>query len=129
MAENERGARNVERGTGGAVPASAADPPGPDAASVPQFRAPRSALRARVWSTLKWGLVALVVWFVARHAHRLWMEVGPEPVRIAWGPLAGAIVMSLLAWIPSVWYWQKLLRTLGQDVPWFEVIRAYYCGQ
>jgi hypothetical protein len=33
-----------------------------------------------------------------------------------------------VAWLPSAWYWRKLLSTLGPTPAWPLLLRSYYCG-
>jgi hypothetical protein len=34
----------------------------------------------------------------------------------------------VVAWLPSAWYWRKLISNLGITLPWPQVFRSYYCG-
>ncbi len=81
-----------------------------------------------LWPILKWVMFVAVVAFVARHGYALWNQVEGHTTRMNWGWLAMAAVMSVVAWLPSAWYWRKLLSTLGTAPPWPQVLRAYYCG-
>ena len=81
-----------------------------------------------LWPILKWMMFVAVVAFVARHGYLLWNQVEGHTTRMNWGWLALAAVMSAVAWLPSAWYWRKLLSTLGPAPPWPHVLRAYYCG-
>lgn len=119
MPENERGAQNGERGTG--------SPEGESAAVIPS--APRSASRAsRLWLVVKWLLFLVVLAFVARHGHALWTQVEGRELHLHGGWLALAVIVYILSWMPSVWYWRWLMQRLGDSVPWPPVIRAYYGG-
>src|SRR5262245_32063228 len=83
---------------------------------------------ARLWPIVKWGLFLAVLYFVGRHGHRLWTEVGSSPVRLNWSWLSLAVTTSILAWLPSAWYWRKLITSLGVTPAWMPLLRAYYCG-
>src|SRR5262249_42184911 len=39
-----------------------------------------------------------------------------------------AVATSVVAWLPSAWYWRKLISNLGMSPPWPQVLRAYFCG-
>lgn len=77
---------------------------------------------------IKWGLFLLILGFVGRHADKLWSQVEHRDVHIQWNWLACATILSIVAWIPSVWYWRWLLERMGDQVPWLGIARAYYCG-
>jgi glycosyltransferase 2 family protein len=84
--------------------------------------------RTTLKSVIKWVLFLVVMGFVARHGYRLWTQVGHREVRIQWNWLGLATFLSVLAWIPSVWYWRWLLERMGDRVSWKGIARAYYCG-
>jgi hypothetical protein len=77
---------------------------------------------------VKWGLFAVVLAFVGRHAWRLWGEMGPQPLRLRAGCLVWATLVSIVAWLPSAWYWRWMISVLGAPAPWPEAFSAYYCG-
>jgi hypothetical protein len=83
---------------------------------------------AGLWPLLKWAMFIAVVVGVARHGYGLWNQVEGHAPTLKWGWLALAVGMSVAAWLPSAWYWRKLLSTLGPRPPWPQVLRAYYCG-
>lgn len=90
-------------------------------------------LLKRLWPALKWAMFLLVLGFVARHGYVLWTderwnEADRQARSIGWGWLVLAVVCSLVAWIPSVWYWRRLMSQLGATAPWRQIVRAYYCG-
>lgn len=70
----------------------------------------------------------IVLIFVARHGYKLWTEVDRHATRLNWGWLTLAVVTSVIAWLPSAWYWRKLISNLGVTPPWSQVFRSYYCG-
>ncbi|HEY2253962.1 MAG TPA: hypothetical protein VGH74_22960, partial [Planctomycetaceae bacterium] len=82
----------------------------------------------RLWPALKWGMYLLVLIFVVRHGWQLWTGFDQHVGPIHWGWLALAVVSSLAAWLPSLWYWRELMAALGATAPWAQVTRAYYCG-
>jgi uncharacterized membrane protein YbhN (UPF0104 family) len=83
----------------------------------------------RLWPFLKWGMFVGVVLFVARHGYKLWTEVDRHPVQLNWAWMGLATVVSATAWLPSAWYWRKLISNFGYLPPWPQVIRSHYCGQ
>jgi len=82
----------------------------------------------RLWPCLKWGMFLAVLIFVVRHGYHLWTEVDRHPTRLAWSWLTLAVVTSVVAWLPSAWYWRMLLGTLGPTPPWPQILRSYYGG-
>lgn len=87
-----------------------------------------SMLRHWSWQALKWGMFLVVVGFVVRHGLKLWRDVDAPRLTFQWGWLAAAMIASVVAWAPSMWFWRKLLADLGPCPPWKQIIRAYYCG-
>jgi uncharacterized membrane protein YbhN (UPF0104 family) len=87
-------------------------------------RPPRNWL----WPAAKWALFLVVLAFVGRHASRLWGEFDSENLQLRWGWLALAAAVSILGWLPSLWFWNRLLVQLGARVPLAQVARAYYAG-
>jgi uncharacterized membrane protein YbhN (UPF0104 family) len=89
----------------------------------------RSTFTAKsVWQILKWAMFLAVLIFVTRHGCNLWMEVDRHPTRLNWGWLAAATATAVAAWLPSAWYWRKLISNLGVTLAWPQVLRSYYCG-
>jgi uncharacterized membrane protein YbhN (UPF0104 family) len=82
----------------------------------------------RLVPILKWGMFLAVLVFVAQHGYHLWVRVDRQPARMNWGWLALATATSVIAWLPSAWYWRRLLSTLGPMPPWPLLLRSYYCG-
>lgn len=85
-------------------------------------------VRHPFWAALKWILFLLVLAFVGRHASRLWSDFNTQKLVVRWGWLAAAAAASALSWLPSVWFWRKLLAALGARPPIGPMLRAYYCG-
>ena len=86
------------------------------------------AMAKPAWAVLKWVMFLAVLIFVGRHGYKLWTEVDRHPTRLSWGWLALATMASVTAWLPSAWYWRKLISNLGVTPPWPQVLRSYYCG-
>jgi uncharacterized membrane protein YbhN (UPF0104 family) len=90
----------------------------------PQWR----TLAKPAWAVLKWVMFVAILIFVGRHGYNLWTEVDRQPTRLNWGWLTLATLASAAAWLPSAWYWRKLVASLGAAPPWPQVLRSYYCG-
>ncbi|HTI50315.1 MAG TPA: hypothetical protein VL475_05170, partial [Planctomycetaceae bacterium] len=100
----------------------------PDAEIPPSATRPPASPRRWLWPTLKWGLFFVVLAFVGLHAAKLWGEFDSRTLRLRWGWLALATVVSVAGWLPSVWYWRRLLGALGARPEGGQLLRAYYCG-
>jgi glycosyltransferase 2 family protein len=78
---------------------------------------------------LRWGLFALVLWYVATQARTLWDANRDIDVQVDWKYLVAAGVVSQLSWLPSTWFWQHLIELLGdRNLDRYPLIRAYFCG-
>ena len=84
--------------------------------------------RQLLWSGLRWGLVLLVVIAVGWQSYKLVQGIDWRTVTIRPGWLTLSIILYVLGWVPSVWFWRELLRTAGTPVDWLTAFRAYYCG-
>lgn len=67
--------------------------------------------------------------FIGRRAVQLWRDSPQTELHVSILWLIPAAVMYLIGWLPSVWFWQAMLRRMHQHVGWFAAIRAYYVGQ
>ena len=85
----------------------------------------RSVVISRV---VKWSLCGLILWFVGQRARSLLAGSSWTDVEIAPEWVALSAMIYCIGWIPSVWFWHSLLRSLGQNVHWTDTARAYYCG-
>lgn len=78
---------------------------------------------------LRWGLFLLVLWYVGSQAERLWQTSSEFAVTVDWTYLVAAGVVSQLSWLPSTWFWQRLIELLGESgLERYPLIRAYFCG-
>tara|TARA_R110002072_G_scaffold238769_2_gene396301 strand:- start:192885 stop:193991 length:1107 start_codon:yes stop_codon:yes gene_type:complete len=78
---------------------------------------------------LRWGLFLLVLWYVATQAQQLWDANRKIDVQFDWKYLVAAGLMSQLSWLPSTWFWQRLIELLGErNLERYPLIRAYFCG-
>ncbi len=84
----------------------------------------------RLRTAFKWILFALVLAYVGRHAYRLWNEsdVRASLSLAGGGWLLGAACCYMASFLPSVWFWQKLMHSLGGRVKFADAAGAYYCG-
>jgi uncharacterized membrane protein YbhN (UPF0104 family) len=87
-----------------------------------------STVRRWLWPTLKAGLFAVVMAFVIRQGWRLWQATPRGELHVDWWWLMPAIAAYVAAWLPSVWFWRRLLKTLGPTPGWRAALRAYYIG-
>ncbi len=76
----------------------------------------------------KWVLFAVVLAYVAQKAGELWQPDDFQRLHIQPLWLLAAAVTYLVGWLPSVWFWQRVLQTLGAEPPFSLTLRAYYCG-
>lgn len=88
----------------------------------------RDVLLGWLWRGLNWGLFILILYFVGQHALRLWGDFDAHPLQLRWGWLAIATVVSIVVWLPSLWFWRRLLVVLGWRPPRLLLTRAYYCS-
>ena len=88
-----------------------------------------SRMKAVGAGLLRWGLFALVLWYVATQARTLWDANRDIDVQVDWKYLVAAGVVSQLSWLPSTWFWQHLIELLGdRNLDRYPLIRAYFCG-
>lgn len=87
-----------------------------------------SPWKTRAWFVLKWGLCAAIVYFVVRRAQQLTSREELSNVSVCPGWLVLAGLTYAIGWIPSVWFWQRLLRRSAGRVGWRDLIAAYSCG-
>jgi len=85
---------------------------------------------AWTWKLLKWALLALVLYYVGRQGYQLYQEqreaLAEIQIKPMWLILSG--VCSIVAWLPSVWFWQRLMIDSGENPEFWPTARAYYCG-
>ncbi len=97
------------------------------AASDPMPASP-SAAKRWAWRLVKWGLCLLVLAFVGRRAWQLWQREDWSQIPFEWGWLVLAGLAYAAGWLPSVWFWRRMMNRLGSDVRFDDAARAYYCG-
>ena len=84
--------------------------------------------RKWLWRILKWGLCGVVLVFVGLRAADLWNKDELAGLNISAGWLVPAVAAYLVGWLPSAWYWRRLMLAMGDDVPPLPTARAYFCG-
>lgn len=82
------------------------------------------------WKLTKWGLLALVLYYVGLQGYQLYQEQGEALTKIqikpTWLILSG--ICYFIAWLPSAWFWQQLMIASGESPDFWPTARAYYCG-
>lgn len=93
-------------------------------------------LKRRLMLVAKLAILALTVWFVRRTLLDGWAKLNEQidqglwsPTNLHWGWLALAAVLYPLGQLPFGWFWRRVLRGLGYELPLAKVLRAYYVGQ
>ncbi len=89
---------------------------------------PAASMRSWVWTALKWLLFGLVVVFVGKRGHELWRQDEVSQIDVHFGWLVSAGCVYLVGWLPSIWFWRRLLLSVGGDVSFRDTARAYCCG-
>ena len=71
--------------------------------------------RVSVTSVLKWTLLTLVLGLVVWRARTLWLEGRQHGGQLEFsaGWLLAAAGIYLVGWLPSLWYWRRLLADAG----------------
>ncbi|MFM9965679.1 MAG: YbhN family protein [Planctomycetaceae bacterium] len=87
-----------------------------------------SAHFRRIWPVLKWVMFALVIGFVGRRAWQLWRDGDIGSVTIHWPWLLAALVTYFIGWLPSVFYWHRLIHLFGGTTGGWDVAQAYFAG-
>ena len=87
-----------------------------------------SSRRKWIVALLKWSLTLAVLAFVGVRAAQLWRQGSAQAVELCPGWLVASGGLYLLGWLPSVWFWRRLLARMGDRLTWPAVARAYYCG-
>ncbi len=58
----------------------------------------------------------------------MFQESGTQDLEFSWPWAIAAGVSYGLGWIPSVWFWRRMLQSCGENVPVWDATRAYFCG-
>ncbi|MFK7776701.1 MAG: lysylphosphatidylglycerol synthase transmembrane domain-containing protein [Gimesia sp.] len=98
--------------------------------SEPQATPSSKPIPVWCWNLIKWALLALVLFFVGSQGYLLYQEQGEAlseiQIKPMWLILSG--VCSIVAWLPSVWFWQRMMMESGESPGFWPTARAYYCG-
>jgi len=88
----------------------------------------RARFRRRVWNVLKWAVCLAVIVFVGKRAATLWNREALQHAEfhLAWLLAAGGAYVA--GTLPAVWFWRKLMQSVGATVRLRDAARAYYCG-
>jgi len=88
----------------------------------------RARFRGRLWTVLKWALCLAVIVFVGKRAAALWNQeaLRQAEFHLAWLLAAGGAYVA--GTLPAVWFWRKLMQSVGATVRLRDAARAYYCG-
>ncbi|MEX2287640.1 MAG: lysylphosphatidylglycerol synthase transmembrane domain-containing protein [Planctomycetaceae bacterium] len=104
------------------------DEPRGDPARLPDAQPGASPSKRWLWTAAKWTLCLIVLVFVAKRAVDLWRQSDQTAIRVQFGWLMLSGMAYLAGWLPSVWFWRALMRSLGATVGFADSLRAYYCG-
>lgn len=98
----------------------------PDGTNEPVSPSPR---KRWLWRIVKWGLCLMVLGFVGQKAWQLWQQGDWSNISFSWPWLLLAAVAYALGWLPSVWFWQRMIQRVGGKVRFRDAARAHFCGQ
>ena len=86
--------------------------------------------RVWTWRLVRGILLVIVLGVVGWRASELWDEGRSLDREVNWQPawLAAAAAAYLAGWLPSAWFWRRLLSNSGHTVGWPTLLRAYFCG-
>ncbi len=80
------------------------------------------------WSVAKWLLFAVVSVFLGRRAWQLWQQGGLSGARLQPWWLVPAAAAYAVGWLPSVWFWRRMMTLLGTKPRWKSAVAGYYVG-
>jgi glycosyltransferase 2 family protein len=85
---------------------------------------------SRKWLLLiaKLAIVGLLLWGVHRTLAEAYDKLRDKQLHLEPLWLVAAGGLYLLAMVPSVLFWHRVLRVLGQEAGFFKTLRAYYIG-
>ncbi len=93
-------------------------------------------VKSRLLLVAKLAILALTVWFVRRSIVDGWDKLRQQidaglwsPASLNWPLLVAAGAFYSLGQMPFGWFWRRVLRGLGYELPLAPVLRAYYVGQ
>ena len=88
----------------------------------------KARVRGRMWTVLKWAICLAVIVFVGKRAAVLWNReaLRRAEFHLSWLLAAGGAYVA--GTLPAVWFWRKLMQSVGATVRLRDAARAYYCG-
>lgn len=101
-----------------------------------EFRLPNSEFlmsplaKRRLLLVAKLAIMALAVWFVGRALMKSWADLEGrfDWAKLNWALLLFAAALYPIGQLPFGWFWRRVLRGLGYELPLSKVLRAYYVG-
>ena len=84
--------------------------------------------RRWMWRIIKWGLCAAVLLFVGLRARELWQTDDLREITVSPQWVVAAAAAYLAGWLPSAWFWRRVMAAFGERVTFADAARAYFCG-
>lgn len=84
--------------------------------------------RTSLIAVMKWLLFAVVLVYVCRKAVELSDTASLARITLRPEWLTASALLYLAGWLPSVWFWQRLMAVLGASPPFMLAMKAYYLG-
>lgn len=84
--------------------------------------------RPTIRRVIKWTLCLIVLAFVGREASRLWQADDAAAFELESQWLLWAAVCYTAGWLPSIWFWRRMMIELGGSPGFLATTRAYFCG-
>ena len=97
-------------------------------AEAPSATEPAAPTRVTIGRVLKWVLFLVVFAFVGQKANELWQadELSASEIQVEW--LLWAAACYIVGWLPSVWFWRRMMIELGDSPGFLPTTRAYFYG-
>lgn len=73
-------------------------------------------------------MCAVVLVFVGLRARDLWHEDELRRINLSPVWLLAAAAAYLVGWLPSAWYWRRIMAVFGERVTFADTARAYFCS-
>lgn len=89
---------------------------------------PPSSRRQWLVRIVKWSLCLVVIAFVAKRAQAVWQDADWSELSLQPGWLLASAMAYVAGWLPSVWFWRKMLSRVAGEYDFTPTARAYYCG-
>ncbi|MDA0587262.1 MAG: lysylphosphatidylglycerol synthase domain-containing protein [Planctomycetota bacterium] len=97
-------------------------------AKGPSATEPAAPSRVTIGRVLKWALFLIVFAFVGQKANELWQadDLSASEIEVEW--LMWAAASYIVGWLPSVWFWRRMMIELGDSPGFLPTTRAYFYG-